>query len=41
MIFDEGINLWFYNAESLNVDLEKIQVTGCWYKQTHVRVAIS
>ena len=28
-------------AESLNLDLVKVQVTGCWYKQTHVRGATS
>ena len=28
-------------AESLNLDLVKIQVRGCWYKQTHVLGAIS
>ena len=27
-------------AESLNLDLVNIQVIGCWYKQTHVRVAM-
>ena len=27
-------------AESLNLDLVKIQVTGFWYKQTHVHGAI-
>ena len=28
-------------AESFNLDLVKLQVTGCWYKQTHARGAIS
>ena len=28
-------------AESLNLDLVKIQVTGCWYKQTHMRVLVA
>ena len=40
MILDEHITLYFYSAESLNVDLVKIQVTCCWYKQAHMRVAM-
>ena len=32
--------LLFYSAIVLDIDLVKIQVTGCWYKQAHVRVAM-
>ena len=38
IFFEEGIT---YRAELLNIDLVKITVTGCWYKQAHVHVAIS
>ena len=39
--YDEGIALYVYSAESLKLAQVKIRVTGCRYRQTHVRVAIS
>ena len=33
IIFDERITLKFHSAKSLNIDLVKIQVTRCWYRQ--------
>ena len=31
----------YFVVESLNIDLVKIQVTGCWYRQALVGVVIS
>ena len=39
--FNEGITLQSESLNLFNLDLVNIQVTGCWYRQTLVLVAIS
>ena len=41
IIFNEGITLLSKSLNLFNPDLVNIQVTGCWYWQTLVRVDIS